>query len=322
MSQTSIGERLRQAREAIPASLTEASRATRVRVDFLEAMERDSFTFISGRVYIVGMLRSYARWLRLDDAEIAAEYDRIYGPPETLALSESLATRNERMMAPKNPRKPQWAMVGAAALAILIVLVLVSFLGNGNNNAVAPPLPAPSVSLAPSVSPSPTQTAAAVTGVHLLVAVTGTGNASSWMRVVAGTTTPQLVAFQGTMQQGVTRTFAAVDVLKLQIANLGVVRLTLNGKDLAPLGSTGQTGSFLVTSGGTGLVPDPSTTVPPPGQRNGPVVSRSPTSRPSPPAPTRSPTPTPTDTGPAGPSPTASPTPTPAPSGPSVSTAP
>ena len=57
MAQTSIGQRLRQAREAIPASLAEASRATRVRVDFLEAMERDSFTFISGRVYIVGMLR-------------------------------------------------------------------------------------------------------------------------------------------------------------------------------------------------------------------------------------------------------------------------
>ena len=39
MAQTSIGQRLRQAREAIPASLAEASRATRVRVDFLEAME-------------------------------------------------------------------------------------------------------------------------------------------------------------------------------------------------------------------------------------------------------------------------------------------
>ena len=68
MAQTAIGQRLRQAREAIPASLAEASRATRVRVDFLEAMERDSFTFISGRVYIVGMLRSYARWLRLEPA--------------------------------------------------------------------------------------------------------------------------------------------------------------------------------------------------------------------------------------------------------------
>jgi hypothetical protein len=120
------------------------------------------------------------------------------------------------------------------------------------------------------------------------------------------------VAFQGTLQQGVTRTFEAVDVLKLQIANLGVVRVKLDGKDLAPLGSTGQTGTYVVNKGDAALTPDPSTTVPPPGQRNGPVVSRSPTPRPPSPIPTPIPTPTPTP----------SPTPTPAPSRPGVTTAP
>jgi cytoskeletal protein RodZ len=297
MSQTSIGERLRQAREAIPASLTEASRATRVRVDFLEAMERDSFTFISGRVYVVGMLRSYARWLRLDDSDIAAEYDRIYGAAEAPALAESLATRNERSMPVQRPRKPHWAMAAAAAIAIIAVLLLFSLLGGGGNVAAPPPVttspsPAPTVSSpSPAPSPTPTATAAGFNGVQLLVSVTGT---SSWMRVVAGNTTPQLVAFQGTMQQGVTRTFSAVDLLKLQIANLGAVRVSLNGKDLGPLGPAGQSGSYTVTKGDPSLTPDPSSTVPPPGQRYGPVVypSRSPVSRP-PPAPSPSPSPTP-----------------------------
>src|ERR1700716_525675 len=123
MSQTSIGERLRQAREAIPASLTEASRATRVRVDFLEAMERDSFTFISGRVYVVGMLRCYARWLRLDESEIAPEYDRIYGGAGAAPFPDALPPRNERSMRIQRPRKPQWAMAAAAAIAIIVVLL-------------------------------------------------------------------------------------------------------------------------------------------------------------------------------------------------------
>jgi hypothetical protein len=105
------------------------------------------------------------------------------------------------------------------------------------------------------------------------------------MRVVVGNTTPQLVAFQGTMQQGVTRTFSAVDLLKLQIANLGAVRVTVNGKDVGPLGPPGQTGSYIVTKGDTALTPDPSSTVPPPGQRSGPFVfpSRSPVAPPRPP---------------------------------------
>ena len=113
------------------------------------------------------------------------------------------------------------------------------------------------------------------------------------MRVVAGNTTPQLVAFQGTMQQGVTRTFSAVDLLKLQVANLGAVQVSLNGKNLGTLGQTGQTGSYVVTKGDAALTPDPSTTVPPPGQRSGPVVSplRSPPPRP---APSSSPSPSPT----------------------------
>ena len=290
-------------------------------MDFLEAMERDSFTFISGRVYVVGMLRSYARWLRLDDGEIAAEYDRIYGAPEAPALSESLATRNERSMSAQKPRRPQWAMAGAAAVAIILVLVLFSLLGGGGNNVAAPPPVPTSTTPTPSLSvpASPTSTVGSTfKGVQLVVSVTGTSGASSWLRVVAGTTTPQLVAFQGTLQEGVTRTFEAVDVLKLQIANLGVVRVNLDGKDLALLGSTGQTGTYVVNKGDAALTPDPSSTVPPPGQRNGPVVSRSPTPRPPSPTPTPTPTPTPAPT----PTPTPSPTPTPVPSRPGVTTAP
>ncbi len=293
MSQTSIGERLRQAREAIPASLAEASRATRVRVDFLEAMERDSFTFISGRVYVVGMLRSYARWLRLDEAEIAREYDRIYGAAEAPALAESLATRNERSMRVQRPRKPQWAMAAAAAIAIIVVLLLFSLLGGGGNVAAPPPVPS-SPTPSRTITPTPTPTVVGgFNGVQLVVSVTGT---SSWMRVVAGNTTPQLVAFQGTMQQGVTRTFSAVDLLRLQIANLGAVRVSLNGRDLGPLGQAGQTGSYIVTKGDASLTPDPSTTVPPPGQRSGPVVYPFRTQAPRPPPPAASPSPSPTPT--------------------------
>jgi hypothetical protein len=258
-------------------------------------MERDSFTFISGRVYVVGMLRSYARWLRLDEAEIAREYDRIYGAAEALGLAESLATRNERSMPVQRPRKPHWAMAAAAAIAIIAVLLLFSLLGGGGNVAAPPPVPV-SPTPSPTITPTPTPTVVGgFNGVQLVVSVTGT---SSWMRVVAGNTTPQLVAFQGTMQQGVTRTFSAVDLLRLQIANLGAVRVSLNGKDLGPLGQTGQTGSYIVTKGDAALTPDPSTTVPPPGQRIGPVVypfrSAAPPPRPPPPPPSPSPSPSPT----------------------------
>src|SRR5438270_4381451 len=252
MAQTSIGQRLRQAREAIPASLAEASRATRVRVDFLESMERDSFTFISGRVYVVGMLRSYARWLRLDDKEIAAEFDRVYGAPEVSALAGSLTGRNEPRMPSVKPRKPQWAMAGAAALSILLVLLLVSLIRTGSHVAQPPAVlgsPSPSAAAAGS-SPTPTSTVgstgpagATSSGVRLVVATVG---GSCWVHVVVGNTVPALHLFQATLGPGVTRTFTAPDLLRVQFGNLGAVKLNVNGKDLGTPGPPGQTGSFVV----------------------------------------------------------------------------
>lgn len=309
MAQTSIGERLRQAREAIPASLTEASRATRVRVDYLEAMERDSFTFVSGRVYVVGMLRSYARWLRLDDRAIAAEFDRIYGAPDAPALAESLATRREPRMPSGNPRKPQWAMAGAAAFAILVVLLLFSLLGGGGN--VAPPAIAPPPTPTPTAGAVVTPTVTATSGVQLVVAVWAN---RSWVHVSVGDTTPELLLFQGTLQQGVTRTFSAPDFMRIQLDNPGAVRLTVNGKDLGSP-TAAQAYSFVVKPDAS-LEPDPAATLPPQGQRNGPVVfpprASNPPARP-PPSPTPTPAPPPTPS----PSPS-SPTPSPARTSPSV----
>lgn len=289
MSEKSIGERLREAREAIPASLVEASRATRVRVDFLEAMERDSFNFISGRVYVVGMLRSYARWLRLDEHEIAADFDRIHGAPAAPLLGESLAPRDEPRMLSAQGRKPPWALVGAAAGGLIVILLVVSFIRGGGN--VAEP---PSVPLSPSPSPVPAVTTTAVPGsgtpgvtfppgVNLLVATT---RGSSFLQVVVGNTVPALVSFDGTLRQGVTETFSAPDLLRVDFGNMGALDLEVNGKAVGSPGALGAQGAFAIAPDGS-LTPDtsaPSQTQvsPSPNPRTQPTHSPRPPSSPRP----------------------------------------
>ncbi|MGH2718060.1 MAG: helix-turn-helix domain-containing protein [Actinomycetota bacterium] len=284
MSEKSIGERLREAREAIPASLVEASRATRVRVDFLEAMERDSFNFISGRVYVVGMLRSYSRWLRLDEHEMAAQFDRIHGAPAAPLLGESLAPRDEPRMLSAKPRKPPWAIVGAAAGGLIVVLLVVSFIRGGSN--VAQP-PAPPLSPSPSPVPAVTSTGVPATetateppGVNLIVsAIKG----SSFMHVIVGDTVPALVTFDGTLRQGVTQTFSAPDVLRVDFGNMGAVNLQVNGKAVGTPGALGKNGAFSIAPDGT-LTPDNSALAtpgssPPPSPPPSPRVHTSPSPR-------------------------------------------
>ena len=251
----------------MPASLAEASRATRVRVDFLEAMERDSFNFISGQVYVRGMLRSYATWLRLDPGEIIAEFDRAYGGTESPPLTSRITSAKEAGGLSVRPRKPQWAVVGSVALAVLVVLLSVSLLGGGGGKVAPPqvlsgsPTPSPAVS-SPPASPPPAPPPPS--GVNLVVSVV---KGTSWVHVIVGQTVPALVSFQGILGTGVSRTFETPDVLQVDFGNMGAVDVKVNGKDLGSPGPFGRNGAFLITPAGT-LTPDPTAvSYPPPGQR-------------------------------------------------------
>ncbi len=71
-----IGERLLEARQRRGVSIREAAEATKVRGDYLMAMEANQFDNIPlADVYKRGFLKIYARFLRLDADRIIGEYN-------------------------------------------------------------------------------------------------------------------------------------------------------------------------------------------------------------------------------------------------------
>ena len=74
----SIGDRLRQARERRGVSIAEASVTLKIRAPILEAFEREDHSQLPPRVYALGQLRTYAAYLGLDPATVAAGWQ---GPP-------------------------------------------------------------------------------------------------------------------------------------------------------------------------------------------------------------------------------------------------
>ena len=74
----SIGDRLRQARERRGVSIAEASATLKIRAPILEAFEREDHSQLPPRVYALGQLRTYAAYLGLDPATVAAGWQ---GPP-------------------------------------------------------------------------------------------------------------------------------------------------------------------------------------------------------------------------------------------------
>ncbi|MEX0321224.1 MAG: helix-turn-helix domain-containing protein [Puniceicoccaceae bacterium] len=70
-----IGERLEEARKRKGVSIREAAEATKIRGDYLLAMEDNSFSIALPQIYIRGFLKNYARFLSLDPNKLLTDYD-------------------------------------------------------------------------------------------------------------------------------------------------------------------------------------------------------------------------------------------------------
>lgn len=246
MSKQTLGESLRSAREAIPASLYQAARETKIRLDFLEAMEDNNFRFLSGGTYIRGMLRAYGKWLRLDEEQLVADFDEIYGSPGALSVRRIIT--EPAQVAPR-PQRPKWMIAAVLAAGTLLVLSLVGVMNPVAKVASPPEAPVEqALPSAPSAPAGQVAQAPASQSVQLTVSITGV---KSWVRVVAdGSTTP---AFEGTLFNGNARSFDARDELRVTIGNLGAVRITLNGKDLGAAGNNNEARTLVFTRASTGF---------------------------------------------------------------------
>ncbi len=79
---TGIGRALRRARLTQGKTLEEASRDTRVRTDYLQALEREAWGALAGDVYVRGFLRSYSRYLGLNPEKVIHVYERTSHRPK------------------------------------------------------------------------------------------------------------------------------------------------------------------------------------------------------------------------------------------------
>ncbi len=69
-----IGEMLRSAREARKLTIKEISKDTNISSAYLKALEDEEFEKLPGETYIVGFLKNYAEYLKIDSDEIVNCY--------------------------------------------------------------------------------------------------------------------------------------------------------------------------------------------------------------------------------------------------------
>ncbi|HJQ33947.1 MAG TPA: helix-turn-helix domain-containing protein [Pyrinomonadaceae bacterium] len=72
----SLGEQLRRAREARGVTLREVSEQTRITMRHLEAIEADNYKDLPGGIFNKSFVKSYARYVRFDEARAVELYER------------------------------------------------------------------------------------------------------------------------------------------------------------------------------------------------------------------------------------------------------
>lgn len=69
-----FGEMLRRERELRRITLREVNEATKINIRYLEALERNDFEYLPAGAFAKGFIRSYARYIGLDETEMVNAY--------------------------------------------------------------------------------------------------------------------------------------------------------------------------------------------------------------------------------------------------------
>ena len=234
-----LGQILIAARKNAGISLDDLAGKTNIRATLLREFENDNFQNAGGDTYARGHLRSIARQYGIDAEELLAAFDAEHAQAKR-PIHDQLVEHNVMAAIPEKS-KYTYKQVLTFSLIGIVTIFAISFTVNSLKNTAAKPKPAVSASPSPTKSDTPSPTPAATENTYS----SGSGvsvhleanNGSTWLFVSdkAGIT-----LYSGRAAQGQIFQFSSTEAVNLRIGNAGAVKLTVNGKEVPPLGAIGE----------------------------------------------------------------------------------
>ena len=211
----SAGQRLRRAREERHLTLGEVARETRIKTEFLQALEEDRTDVFPGPVYARAFLRQYAAFLGLDGEDLVSSLFPAAGTeiPEQIP-SRRIAGRSARLSV-----AGMVLLVAAAAAAAF--LAAGRELTRPEGDLPPPPAPAERPEEPREAKGAPRQAIVPeARGVRLRLRA----EAPCWIRVQSG----GRLLYQGTLRAGDSLHFASREAIVLRAGNAGALRIRHN----------------------------------------------------------------------------------------------
>jgi cytoskeletal protein RodZ len=230
-----LGSTIRDAREAARISLESLSDSTSIRMGLLTEMENNNFAHCGGDTYARGHLRTIANRIGLNPKILLDLYNEEHST-ENRAMQD-LLVENNIMQVPREKKTISWKVPALISVSILFVIGAVQIV---TSNQITTSTSTPSVSAsqsasaAPSAIATPTAVATSKGGPVSLTLVASRGN--SYIHIIVDGKTAE----KGSLFQGETKSFTGKNVVSIYLSNPAGLDLTLNGKQLPPLGGQNE----------------------------------------------------------------------------------
>lgn len=230
------GEVLRKTREEKGLSYHDVEDSIKIRVRYLEALEKEEYNILPGITYTKGFLRSYSKYLGLNPEEIISLFNS----------SIEKETESE-LQPPLTPIQstPVWfkpiVLIMMALFAVAIVIGITFFTKMNNNPPGSDYTPTP-LPTAPEIQKPIDQEPESTKPIEQPSEVKYEGIVAElvfkedcWLKVKVDGAMMQ----DGIMAAGTTKVIQGAERIEfLTIGNAGGLTLKLNGKDVPPLGAS------------------------------------------------------------------------------------
>ncbi len=150
----SLGEKLRTAREERGISISEVAEQTRISPLYLEAIDQDNYKSLPGGIFNKGFVRSYAKYVGIDEQEALQDYSRLMAESAPVEEAEFKTYRPEVLTDDRTASSIVPTVIFAAVILALMsagILFLVNYIQNQQSE---PPIAANTVNTNNAASPA------------------------------------------------------------------------------------------------------------------------------------------------------------------------
>ncbi len=228
---STLGEKLREARESKDITIAEISEQTRISPLYLDAIENDDYSPLPGGIFNKGFIKSFAKYVGIDEEEALQDYSRLIASQGSLAEEEPQTYRPEVLTDDQSSSSMLTTIFFAVIILGAIVggaLFLVNYI---NDKPVESANATPTLDINANISNANADSNANQTipaADEIKVEVTPVNQEISMSATVDGNKQSDL------LKQDETKTYTGRQSVRFSYYKGGKINLKINGKEITP----------------------------------------------------------------------------------------